>query len=597
MRELSEHTDTLAPAIDEIADQLCQAVDGDFDFAVQSRAADTRVQKLAMLINFVVDSARRALAELRQEHARLQESEQRHRQYITNTPFGVFVTDAKGRFVQVNPSACRLTDYSEAELLAMAIEDLLLAEDRSTVMAFFQRVRREGHGQLEHRFRRNHGQQCWLAVSAVALSPSHSIGFCNDITERVLAEQALRESQAVLHSVINALPVRVFWKSTALTYLGCNEACAMDAGFSDPREMIGKDDFAMAWREDAEKYRADDLAVIASGESRLLFEESQTTAAGERLHLLTSKVPLRDAAGAVVGVVGAYYDITPLREAEAQKRALEDQLRQSQKLQAVGQLAAGIAHEINTPSQFVGDSVQFLADSQDGLRQLITAYRETLANLSADALSATAAARIADLEAAIDIDFLLDNAPSALGDALDGVARISRIVRAMKEFAHPDQAEKSPADLNHALETTLTIARNEYKYVADVETEFGELPPVSCHLGDLNQVFLNLLVNAAHAIGDVVGSSGTKGIIRVRTLLDGDWARIEIADTGGGIPEPIRERIFEPFFTTKPVGKGSGQGLAIAHAIVVGKHNGELSFETAVGQGTTFIIRLPLVRP
>jgi signal transduction histidine kinase len=144
------------------------------------------------------------------------------------------------------------------------------------------------------------------------------------------------------------------------------------------------------------------------------------------------------------------------------------------------------------------------------------------------------------------------------------------------------------------LQTTLAIAKNEYKYVADVTTEFGDLPPVSCHAGDLNQVFLNLIVNAAHAIGDVVGQSGTKGTIRISTLTEGDMVRIDIADTGSGIPESIRRRIFDPFFTTKEVGKGTGQGLPIARDIVVAKHRGSLTFETEVGKGTTFTIRLPI---
>jgi two-component system NtrC family sensor kinase len=163
----------------------------------------------------------------------------------------------------------------------------------------------------------------------------------------------------------------------------------------------------------------------------------------------------------------------------------------------------------------------------------------------------------------------------------------------MKEFAHPGHREKSPADLNQALQATLIIARNEYKYVADVETELGELPPVLCYVGDLNQVFLNLLVNAAHAIGDVVSGTGARGAIRVRTAHDGDTVRIEIEDTGCGIPAAIRDRIFDPFFTTKEVGKGSGQGLAIARSIVVDKHNGSLTCESEEGKGTTFIIRLP----
>jgi signal transduction histidine kinase len=164
----------------------------------------------------------------------------------------------------------------------------------------------------------------------------------------------------------------------------------------------------------------------------------------------------------------------------------------------------------------------------------------------------------------------------------------------MKEFAHPDQREQAPADLNQALQSTLVIARNEYKYVAEVETDFGDLPAVTCHVGDLNQVFLNLIVNAAHAIGDVVQNSTDKGLIRITTRRDGDWAIVEVSDTGTGIPEAIRDRVFDPFFTTKEVGKGSGQGLAIARSVVVDKHGGTLTFASEVGRGTTFTIRLPI---
>jgi two-component system, NtrC family, sensor kinase len=178
---------------------------------------------------------------------------------------------------------------------------------------------------------------------------------------------------------------------------------------------------------------------------------------------------------------------------------------------------------------------------------------------------------------------------------LEGLNRVATIVRGMKEFSHVDRTkEKSPGDVNRALESTLIVARNELKYVADVETDFGQLPPVICHLGDLNQVFLNLLVNAAHAIEDVTRGTGHKGKITVRTKMDGDWVEISIGDSGTGIPEEAREKIFDPFFTTKEVGKGTGQGLALARAIVVEKHQGTLTFETEMGKGTTFLIRLPV---
>jgi len=197
-------------------------------------------------------------------------------------------------------------------------------------------------------------------------------------------------------------------------------------------------------------------------------------------------------------------------------------------------------------------------------------------------------------EEASDCAYLLDEIPKALTQTLEGVTQVATIVRAMKDFAHPERKERVAADINKALLSTLTVARNELKYVADVETDFGELPLVVCNLSDLNQVFLNLLVNAAHAIGDVVKQSGKKGKIRVRTLAEGKTVLVAISDTGCGIPEGVRSRIFDPFFTTKEVGRGTGQGLAIARSVVVDRHKGSLTFESVVGEGTTFCVRLPV---
>jgi signal transduction histidine kinase len=276
------------------------------------------------------------------------------------------------------------------------------------------------------------------------------------------------------------------------------------------------------------------------------------------------------------------------------RRALEADLNRARKLEAVGQLAAGIAHEINTPAQFVGDSVQFLSTAFADLLALVAKYRDIIANLSADPPHSAIAEEVRAAEETADVAYVEENAPVAFDRVRDGIARIATIVSAMKEFAHPDQREKAPADLNRALATTLAIARNEYKYVADVETDFGDVPAVLCHVGDLNQVFLNLLVNAAHAISDVVKGNGARGKIHVRTRPDGNRVRIEISDTGCGIPEAVRERIYDPFFTTKEVGRGSGQGLAIARSIIVDRHGGSLSFDSEVGKGTTFSILLPI---
>jgi signal transduction histidine kinase len=235
----------------------------------------------------------------------------------------------------------------------------------------------------------------------------------------------------------------------------------------------------------------------------------------------------------------------------------------------------------------------------DDLSQIVDKYRELRAatERTQDAAVVAAVKAAEEAEDDADLDYILENAPVALDRARDGLGRVAAIVRSMKEFAHPDRKEMVQTDLNQAIASTLVIASNEYKYVAEVETSFGDLPPVNCYAGEINQVVLNLIVNAAHAIGDVVKGTPDKGKIRVSTRLLDDQVEIAIADSGKGIPVEVRSRIFDPFFTTKEVGKGTGQGLAIARTVVVEKHKGTLHFETEVGRGTTFFIRLPVNGP
>jgi light-regulated signal transduction histidine kinase (bacteriophytochrome) len=265
-----------------------------------------------------------------------------------------------------------------------------------------------------------------------------------------------------------------------------------------------------------------------------------------------------------------------LREQMDENQKVELELRRAQKLEAIGRLAAGIAHEINTPLQYVGDSLHFLSGASG---ELLAALAEHAPRPGSED----------------DLDYLRSEVPRAIGRSLEGLERVSTIVRAMKSFAHPDGAEKAPADLNQALTSTVEVARSEFKSIADVTLELGPLPKVSCYLGDLNQVFLNLLVNAAHAIQETLGPTRARGQITIRSWHVAPGVAISISDDGGGIPEAIRESIFLPFFTTKEVGRGTGQGLAIARSIVVDRHGGALTFESQVGRGSTFTIRLPEV--
>ena len=279
------------------------------------------------------------------------------------------------------------------------------------------------------------------------------------------------------------------------------------------------------------------------------------------------------------------------------RKKLEVQMRQNQKLESLGQLAAGIAHEINTPTQFVGDNTRFLQASFEELLPLLELCAR-VPDLPHDAEQrALVLARIGKLVADVDIAFAREEIPRAIEDSLGGLARISGIVRAMKEFSHPCGKNKEPADINRCIESTVTVARNEWKYVATVETDLApDLPAVVCFPQEVNQVLLNMIVNAAHAIADARKKRGTEelGHIRIVTRRVGDEVELRVSDDGCGIPEAIRGRIFDPFFTTKEVGRGTGQGLAIAHNVVIEKHGGSIEVESRVDEGTTFVVRLPL---
>ena len=313
--------------------------------------------------------------------------------------------------------------------------------------------------------------------------------------------------------------------------------------------------------------------------------EGQLRTASGTVPVLLTTSPLTDDEGDVVGAVCVATDLS-------ERKRLEVELRHAQRLESIGQLAAGVAHEINTPIQFVGDSARFVGEAFEDLSSLIEEYRKLKAAV-AGGPGAELVAAIDELEDEIDLEFIEEEAPKAVARALDGIDRVADIVKAMKQFSHPGDDAMAPADLNQLVETALTVAKNEYKYVADIELALGDIPDVLCNQGDLSQVLLNLVVNAAHAIADRVAETGENGRITVGSCEAGDGVSIRIADTGGGIPVEIRERVMEPFFTTKEPGKGTGQGLALAHNIVVNKHGGRLDFEVEDGVGTTFTMWLP----
>jgi len=333
-----------------------------------------------------------------------------------------------------------------------------------------------------------------------------------------------------------------------------------------------------------------DCPMAATFETGKICEATRTlsTKQGEReFRIVTS--PIRNNAGNVYAGIVLFEDVT-------EKLLLETDLAQAQKFEAVGQLAAGIAHEINSPIQYIGDNISFLKDSFDEISKVLGTYDHLWQELTERGdIPEEMGRQLSSAVEDADIVYLWEEIPKTIDQSLEGVRRVENIVRAMKDFSHPGSDEKTAVDINKILESTITVCKNEWKYVADMETDFApDLPLIPCFAGEISQVFLNIIVNGAHAIGDFTeaGSKG-KGKISIHTSRSENCVQIRISDTGGGIPKDIQDRVFTPFFTTKARGKGTGQGLAIARRVVVDKHQGDLSFETEKGRGTTFVIELP----
>jgi PAS domain S-box-containing protein len=425
---------------------------------------------------------------------------------------------------------------------------------------------------------------CLAAVSTAAATTGHG----------KLADREF------LHALLSSLPDHIYFKDRASRFLLISRAKALKHGFADPREAIGKTDFDFFTAEHASPAFADEQKILQTGQPLIDIEEEETWSDGRRTWASTTKMPLHDSEGNVVGTFGISRDITAAKKLAQDRRELELQLQLNSKLESIGRLAAGIAHEINTPTQYLTTNLRFLDESFAVLHAVFTAhraFRDTIAAspFASDPAIATALTTLAQADSDSDLPYLLGEIPVTVKQSLEGLDRVARIVRSLKEFSHPGSSTKVPVDLNKIAENALTVSRHEWKYVADVATDFSStLRPVPCIADQIGQVILNLVINAAHAIGDTLKPRNReRGLITVRTRSTDTHAVIEIQDDGTGIPDHVRARLFEPFFTTKPVGKGTGQGLALVRTIVETNHQGLVSLDTAVGAGSTFRLSLP----
>jgi PAS domain S-box-containing protein len=542
------------------------------------RVGGPESRKVAILFNDITEG--------KQAEDALRRSETKFRAIYQLTSDALMVSDDSG-FINCNQAAMKMFGCATREEFcshspgSMSPPRQPCGADSFTLAAqHIARAMETGSDHFEWVHKRLDNGETFSAdvlLSAMELDGKKVIqAVVRNISERKRAEDALRASELKYRTLVRHIPQRILYKDRESVYISCNDLFAQDLGIP-AAAITGKTDFDLYPPELAEKYRADDRRIMELGRTEELEEEN--LANGKPRTVLTVKTPVMSEQGEVIGVLGVFTDITERKRAEESLRESERQLRLAQKLESIGQLAAGIAHEINTPVQYIGDNAQFLSSAFQDLLRVIEQQPPAAGDATAD----------------VDIPYLRSEIPNAIAQMQEGVDRVAKIVRAMKRFSHPGPAEKVPNDIHQAIESTVLVSRNEWKYVADLATDFDpEMPPVPCIVGEFNQVILNLIVNAAHAIADVVKKSGGKGAIAIATRKNGEFAEIRVSDTGCGIPEANRSKIFDPFFTTKEVGKGTGQGLAIAHSVIVQKHRGTIHFESEMGKGTTFIIQLPL---
>lgn len=529
--------------------------------------------------------------ERRQAEKHLRESEDRYRDLVENSQDLIATHDLEGNLLSVNPIHSKILGYEEGALRKMNIRDILVPELQDQFPKYLDRIKSQGTAKGLMLVETAKGERrIWefnntLRKEGVATPLIRAMA--HDVTEVKQAEERLRRSEEHFRSLIENSSDMILEADKDGNIRYASPSVERILGY-EPGFIIGKNAFQFIHPDDLKKtVEAYQDIMQTPGITKEIEYRVKHSDGSWRIFQSVRRSISEEGRDSMVIINSR--DIT-------ERKHLEAQLGQAQKLEAVGQLAAGIGHEINTPTQYIGDNTRFLNIAFNDLNRVIEKYGRFLEAVRTGAVVDPIVEEVEATIRDIDLAYLTDEIPKALQQTLEGVERVTTIVRAMKEFAHPGTKEKTLVDINKAIETTITVSRNEWKYVAEMVTDFEpSLPLVPCLPGEINQAILNVITNAAHAIADTVqaGSSG-KGVIKVSTRRVSNFAEIHISDTGIGIPREIRTKIFDPFFTTKAVGKGTGQGLAIARSVIVDKHHGTIGFESEMGKGTTFIIRLPI---
>ena len=537
--------------------------------------------------------------------ASLAESEEKFRTLAGSAQDAFVMLDEDDRVIFWNRAATGIFGYTEKEISGEKFhEHLVPARLRANFAKGFVHFLSMNPGPTVGQavemtaLRRDGGEfSVELSVASVNLREKRVvIAVIRDITGRLRAQETLQHSEERLNLALESARMGTWELDLSTSKIWRSRLHDQIFGYDPAIDAWNSDQFlSHVVSEDREKFNQD---LASPNESDHVQSECRIIRASDKAQRwikVEGKI-YRDKQGKPVRMMGIVIDITENKLAEQERQAKEAQSSLSQKLESVGRLASGVAHEINTPMQFITDNTQFLKRAMSSLTEVIGAYRAINEIVASGNKPDEALALARATEETNELEYLLGEIPRTFDETMSGLQRVTHIIKSLKEFSHPNTTAKHPADLNKAINTTIAVSRHEWKYVAEVVTELDpDLPMIPLCIDEMNQVMLNLIVNAAHAIGDALKQRGeAKGVITLRTKQEGDSVLVEVQDNGTGIPESAQNHIFEPFFTTKGVGKGTGQGLAIIRTIVVKNHGGTIAFTTESGKGTTFHIRLPI---
>ncbi|MGD9158622.1 MAG: PAS domain S-box protein [Desulfobacteraceae bacterium] len=502
----------------------------------------------------------------------------------------IYTLDLDGNFTSVNKVARELTGYTEKELLNINFRDFIPQENQAEIIDVFSSIVRNGNILKNYPFKViiKDGTERFFETSVGAISNGKEItgfqGSSTDITKRVNAVKALQESEKQNRMLIDSMKEGLLKldENGILTFVN-NRICEM-LGYSK-EELIGKHVRMLHEKEDEEKIeKRKQRRMQGLSDS---YEVNHINKQGKIIPTIVSATPIFDLNGNYESTVAVITDISAIKNAEQERKAIEVQLRQSDKMASIGQLAAGVAHEINNPIGFVSSNLNTLAIYIKDYNILLNKYHSLMDRMEQNGLAdhTDSMNEIKDMEKRIDIGFRMDDVASLIEESCEGTERVKKIVQDLKDFAHPGEDKPQYTDIHKCIESSLNIVWNEIKYRAQVIKDYSTLPEILCYPQQLNQVFANLFVNAAQAIKN-------EGEIKIKTSFSDEKIEIKISDNGSGISKEDISKVFDPFFTTKDVGEGTGLGLNVAYNIIQ-KHNGEITVKSKEGHGTTFIITLP----